>query len=1248
MKAEDIFLAALERKSPAERLAFLDGACGDDPFLRAQVVGLLHSHEEAGSFLDAPLFDSPPTIDQTGPERLGTQIGPYKLLQKIGEGGFGVVYMAEQQEPVRRRVALKVIKPGMDTRQVIARFEAERQALAMMDHANIARVMDAGATASGRPYFVMELVRGVPITAYCDQNHLPVRERLELFAAVCHAIQHAHQKGIIHRDIKPSNVLVTSQDGQAVVKVIDFGVAKAMGQQLTDKTLFTDFAQMIGTPLYMSPEQAELSSADIDTRSDIFSLGVMLYELLTGSTPVDKEQMKQAAFDEIRRLIREEEPQKPSTRISSAEAAPSIAAQRHTEPAKLARLVRGELDWIVMKALEKDRNRRYETASAFAKDLEHFLHDEPVLACPPSAVYRLRKFARRNKALLATVATIAAALVIGIAVSTWQAIRATKAENLAQSRLVSANQATARATAAGKEAFRQKKQAETNAAETEVQRKEAEAQRNVAEKNFVKARTSVDDYFVKVSESQLLKGPGLQPLRRELLEAALKFYEELAQQRSKDPALQKELAGAHYRVGRVRTELGAREAALQAYAKAQELYEGLLKAEPGNIDLEHGRARCQFWRGQSSEAIAAWEKLIERDRSRTDIRRELASAYNSIANSEKNAGKPAESLQWHKKAHEIRKELAEATPDNIDDRYALGQTLNNIAVLLSGNDADALALYRRALEHGQFAYNRAPQNVNYGRLVGTAQGNIGICESRLGSKEPALKSFQLAIDVWKKLALDNPAVPDLHANLLANYRRLADYQRDLGQSEKWTGTIRLAQQVLERFPQQSASDLYSLACLHAVTAALSAKDPLTATAAELVESQAVVDRESNEAVDALDRAIRAGFSDLVLLQIDKDLDPLRQREDFKMVLAKLDETLKSKLVAQAEQERGARYDALAKAAAQGATPEALAASKEKLAIDKGLAAEDPQRLDRQADVAATQHTIGLIQLSLEQLEEAGQSLAQAEATRQFLVTKEPSKLSYQADLAATRLALGTLDWKTNRLADGAARWQQGLTQLEEVVHAEPENNRFVSQLAAAHAAVGNSYGEIGLWKEAAGHYAKAFAAQPSGNSYAWLTVGYLSFYVGDRESYDRVCREALERSKGNIDRRLLSDLTACINLSPKPLIESAKLVEMAQQVLAVEPTAGWRRFRVSLAQYRAEQFAEALHTLEGYSGFSETWPLKAMIYHRLGQPEQARPELAKIDRHFDKTFGNALAAESLKLPGWNGLVMVQVLRREAH
>jgi serine/threonine protein kinase len=455
-RANELFLRAIEAPDSEARRALLDASCAGDADLRRRVEALLHAHEAAGTFLEAspaaptvaggPPFESAhgglgstleivPARGQSRPiaEGPGTVIGPYRLLQKIGEGGMGTVFLAEQEKPVRRRVALKVIKPGMDTEAVVARFEAERQALALMDHPNIARVLDAGATATGRPYFVMELVNGLPITGYCDEARLPPKGRLELFAAVCSAIQHAHQKGIIHRDIKPSNVLVTVVDGLPVPKVIDFGVAKAVDQRLTERPLFTQFGAIVGTLEYMSPEQAEQSGTDIDTRTDIYALGVLLYELLTGTTPLEQSRTREVAFTEVLRRIKEEEPPRPSTRLSgSAETLTSIAAARAVEPTRLARLVRGDLDWIVMKALEKERARRYDSAAGLGRDIRRHLDGDPVEACPPSRWYRLRKFAGKNRAVLARAGAFVTMLVIATAVSATLAVVADRARRRAE------------------------------------------------------------------------------------------------------------------------------------------------------------------------------------------------------------------------------------------------------------------------------------------------------------------------------------------------------------------------------------------------------------------------------------------------------------------------------------------------------------------------------------------------------------------------------------------------------------------------------------------------------------------------------------------------------------------------------------------------------------------------------------------------------------------------------------------------
>jgi serine/threonine protein kinase len=429
---EEILEIAVKLPSPQERAAYLRGACAGDDTVREQVESLLDAHDGASGFMPTDPGEREITLpDRPLSEGPGTVIGRYKLLQLIAEGGMGTVFMAEQTEPVRRKVALKIIKLGMDTKNVIARFEAERQALALMDHPNIAKVLDAGSTESGRPFFVMELVKGVPISSYCDKNNLTAKERLDLFIPVCQAIQHAHHKGIIHRDIKPSNILVTLNDGVPHPMVIDFGIAKATNQRLTEKTLFTNYAQMIGTPAYMSPEQAEMSKLGVDTRSDIYSLGVVLYELLTGTTPFPEKELLSKGYGEMQRIIVEEDPQRPSLRMSTLQGKQQtvIAKNRSSEAMALSKQLKGDLDWIIMKALEKDRSRRYDSANGLAEDVRNHLNNQPVTAAGPSVIYRLRKLYQREQPMANAAIAVAACLVIGAATVTFQFVQADRARD---------------------------------------------------------------------------------------------------------------------------------------------------------------------------------------------------------------------------------------------------------------------------------------------------------------------------------------------------------------------------------------------------------------------------------------------------------------------------------------------------------------------------------------------------------------------------------------------------------------------------------------------------------------------------------------------------------------------------------------------------------------------------------------------------------------------------------------------------
>jgi serine/threonine protein kinase/tetratricopeptide (TPR) repeat protein len=738
-----IFCEALEIPSEDERRAYLDRACAGAPDLRARVDALLLAHQDAGSFLKQPVQAPSFTWYALNPvEAPGTIIGPYKLLQQIGEGGMGAVYMAEQEKPVRRKVALKIIKPGMDSRQVIARFEAERQALAMMDHPNIARVLDAGLTEGGRPYFVMELVHGEPITQFCDDNHLTPRERLALFVPVCRAIQHAHQKGIIHRDVKPSNVLVTMYDDVPVPKVIDFGVAKAIEQRLTEKTLFTQFGALVGTFEYMSPEQAEMNALGVDTGSDIYSLGVLLYELLTGTTPLEHARLRSAALHELVRLIKEQEAPRPSVRLSGSDLLPKIAAARRTEPRRLPRLVRGELDWIVMKCLEKDRTRRYETASGLARDVERYLGDEPVEAGPPSAGYRLRKLARKHQGLLMTAAAFAALLLVAAVVSTWLAVRATRAERAAARRLGEARQANAAATAAL--AATRKAQAATRVAleQSERGRTQAEAVSTFLTEAFRSPDPSRDGREVKVAD---------------VLDRAV---EKLDAGLAGSPATKGALLDA---LGRTYLGLGLADRAIRTLERARAVCDAVLDPDHADTLQVRNDLASAYWKaGRTAEAIALHEATLKQRETRLGPDHpDTLTSRNNLASAYLNAGRTAEAIALHEatlKQRETR--LGPDHPDTLNSR-------NNLAMALraAGRTAEAIALHEATLK--QRETRLGPDHPD----TLTSRNNLATAYWSVGRLDRSIPLFERGLEQRAaKLGPDHPETLRAQVNLGVNYR----------------------------------------------------------------------------------------------------------------------------------------------------------------------------------------------------------------------------------------------------------------------------------------------------------------------------------------------------------------------------------------------------------------------------------------------------------------------------------------------
>lgn len=659
---DEIFADALELP-PAARAAFLDRVCAGEPAMRARVAALLASHDEAGGFLDVSAITRATTLPE---EKPGDVIGRYTLIRKLGEGGCGVVYLALQTEPVRRHVALKVIKLGMDTREVIARFEGERQALAMMDHPDIARVFDAGSTATGRPFFVMEFVDGLPITKFCDDHRLSMDARLWLFARVCVALQHAHQKGIIHRDLKPSNILVSLIDGAPAPKVIDFGIAKATSGRLTAATLVTGFDQFLGTPAYMSPEQAELRDLDIDTRSDVYSLGVLLYELLTGRPPYDPQSLVRAGLAEIRRIIREVDPPRPSTCVSTLNGADrdTVARLRGAAPAKLRSALSGDLDWIVMRCLEKDRDRRYSTANELADDVRRHLRSEPVVARPPDALYRLQRFVARNRLACASAAAVAAALVLGTVVSVRQAVLATRASH-------------AEALARG-----------------DAQRRQEQAE---ALLTFM-----LGDFRTE------LKKAGKLSLLDEIGEKALAYFAALDPRDLTDTALARQ-AKALTQIGETRIDQARFPEADAAFATALARASALAARHPRDGDMLFERAQAEYWLGfiarrrgnftLSREWLVRYRDsaaaLVALEGNKPRAQRELTSGRHNLAVLDYDRGNLAEARTGFLAEIPLIEALIAASPADTSLRFRLADVASWLGLVAEreGQFAEALARF---------------------------------------------------------------------------------------------------------------------------------------------------------------------------------------------------------------------------------------------------------------------------------------------------------------------------------------------------------------------------------------------------------------------------------------------------------------------------------------------------------------------------------------------------------------------------
>ena len=1133
---------------------------------------------------------------------------------------MGVVYMAEQTEPVERRVALKIIKPGMDTRQVIARFEAEEQALAMMDHPNIAKVLDAGATDSGRPYFVMELVKGIPITTYCDQQHLTPKERLQLFIPVCQAVQHAHQKGIIHRDLKPTNILVALYDGQPVPKVIDFGVAKATGARLTEKTMFTQYGQVVGTLEYMSPEQANLNQLDVDTRSDIYSLGVLLYELLTGCTPFDRQRLRSAAFDEMMRIIREEEPPKPSTRLSTIDTLPSVAANRKIEPKKLSALVRGELDWIVMKALEKDRARRYETATGFANDIQRYLNDEAVVACPPSRTYRFRKFARRNKAALATSAVVAAALLLGLVGTSWQMLRATMAEQLAQSRYEesgrlsgAANRKRARPSSARARPNKEAEKARTEAAIAQ------------AVNDFVN-----DDLLGRADPAQRAE-----PETSRCGKCSTRPPRRLRQRFADQPLVE---AAIRYTIGTAYNSLGEYDDAARHLQRARQIrreqsgedHVATINAELSLLWVAHHRAEYQQVRSRLQPLLKRCERVFGEDSATT------VWAMWQLSDIERHLAHFEEAEQLGTKALDIRRQvLGEEHPHTL-------KSMSNVAKVYSaqGRYEEAETLYVKTLnilrqtlgeEHpntlvsmnnlaglykAQGRYEKAESlclktleiqrrvlGVEHPHTLFSVNGLAVLYEAR-GRHEDAEALLRETLDALSRLLGEkHPATLTVMNNLAAIYETHADYPEA---EALYLKTLDVRRQVLGEGHPDTLNCMNNLACLYFAQRRYEEAKPLFQKALDI--RRQVLGEKHPDTLSSMNNLGALCFAQ----RCYEEAEPLylKTLEIQRQVLGeKHPDTLVS-------------MNNLAHSyKAQGDYEKAEPIYLETLEIVRPLGEDHPTTLTVMNNLASLYFAQGDYKKA-EPL-----FLKTLENRRRASGETHPTTLSVMNNVA--------------RLYKAQGRYEEAKRLFQEILKTEPTSKSSWLMLLDIELALGAS---VESTQELVANAETALEGPAALELLCQLAAWNLS--SNHRGEYQKICREVAARYADSTEARTLCLVARAAALTDQPVVDTKQLVKMASRAVQGAPTP-WGQHTLGLCLLRdgqelpaIEQFNQSLG--QNWLGVPLNWLGLAIAHSAAGRDTEAQEWLGKAQEWFEE---NPLDLTSNLSPG--NRIACQLLLREA-